>query len=383
MKKICYVTTMYDAFYAFIKNTANYLQKEGDYEVSVIFSPTEKNTNIPNGFKYFPVKMERGFSWKEILSIYTMYKIIKKEKFDIVQYSTPNAAFAMSVASWLCRVPVRLYCQWGMVYVGYTGIKRWILYFLEWITCQLSTVIEPDSHSNRQYAIKNRLYSQSKSRVIWNGSACGVDLEKFDVGKKEEWSRIVRNEYNIGMSDFVVGFIGRVQRDKGVNELLNAVKSANYDDNTKIFIVGNIEESRPLDRDLLEWAKKNKNIIFTGFTSCPEKFLAAFDLFVLPSYREGFGNVIIEAEAMEVPVIVTNIPGPVNAMVNFETGLVVEPRNSKQLEMAITFLKKHKKMREEFGRNGGEYVRKNFDSKRLFEKILKDRNMLLQGEKDV
>lgn len=379
MKKICFITTVSITLRAFILKLAIYLHENTDWDISFICDDDDKFAKeIPEYVHYFPVKMERGISLSGIKAMFEMKKIFDREKFDLIQYSTPNASLYASIAGWLARVPVRLYCQWGMVYVSFTGIKRKIFKLIEKSVCSLSTWIEPDSKSNLEFSHKEGLYPEEKGSVIWNGSACGVNLDKFDITKKETYRNDIRLKYQLKETDFVFGYVGRITRDKGINEMLNAFKKISEKNfNCFLMIVGSPDSDDTIDKELFEWAKKSPNVIFTGYTNVVEQYLSAMDVFILPSYREGFGMGVIEAEAMGVPVIVTDIPGPIDAMVNNETGIVVKKRDSVSLFEAMISFMKDKKIVDTCSKNSYMFALNNFEQERLFKYILEDRKSLL------
>lgn len=378
-KKICFITTTPITIKAFILNMAKYLYEKGNYEIYCICNDEENfSEQIPNYIKYIPVKMKRGISITGITAIMRLYKIFKQEQFDIIQYSTPNASMYASIAGKIAKIKVRLYCQWGIRYVGFSGIQRKIFKILEKIVAKNSTWIEPDSYGNLKFSQREKLYSPENSSVVWNGSASGVNLEKFNITNKEKWREEIRSKYNIRNEEIVIGFVGRLDRDKGINELLRAFYLCkNENIRLKLLLIGNADKTETIDEKLYKIAKKDENIIFTGNVKDTERYFSAMDIFTLPSYREGFGSVVIEAETMEIPVIVTNIPGPTDAMVEDETGLVIEKANVEELKNAIKKLADNPFLRNEMGKKGHKFSKENFDENRLFEYILEDRNRLL------
>lgn len=377
MKKICFITTVPTTLQAFVLGTAKYIHENTDWDITFICDCDEEFAkSLPDYIHYIPVPMKRGVSVAGIKAMLQMKKIFQKEKFDLIQYSTPNASLYASIAGKLAKVPVRLYCQWGMVFVGFQGIKRWIFKQEEKFVCKLSTWIEPDSKSNLEFAHLEGLYPENKGSVIWNGSASGVSLEKFDISKKQEYRQKIRSEYNIPDDAFVYGFVGRITRDKGINELLQAYKSI-MNENSYLLMVGNEELDENMDMELFNWSKNNSQVIYTGATNVVEQFLSAMDVYILPSYREGFGSGVIEAEAMGVPVIVSNIPGPTDAMIKDETGLVVKKADVDTLKSAMLEIRNNENMRECMAEKAYIFARDNFEQKKLYSYILDDRKKLL------
>lgn len=377
MKKICFITTIPLTLNTFVLKTIAYLHKNTDWDISVICNYDEEfEKSLPDYIHYIPVSMERGISIAGIKAMLEMKKIFKREKFDLIQYSTPNASLYASMAGKMARVPVRLYCQWGMAFVGFSGFKRKIFQMEEKYVCSLSTHIEPDSNSNLNFAHEIGLYPQDKGSVIWNGSACGVKFDKFDISKKEEYRKAIRDKFNIPKDAFVYGFVGRITRDKGINELLTAFKQMK-NDKAYLLMVGPSEDDGTVDEELYQWSVSNSNIKYAGYTNVVEQYLSAMDCYILPSYREGFGMGVVEAEAMGVPVIVSNIPGPIDAMKENETGLICKKADIDTLRDAMVKLYENQDLAKQLGENGISFARDNFEQTKLFEYILEDRKNLL------
>lgn len=378
MKKICYVTTISLTLKSFVIKSAEYLKEHTDWDITVICdNDDEFAKSLPEGIRYIPVSMKRGISFDGISVINKLKKIFKEEKFDLVQYSTPNASLYVSIAAKAAKVPVRLYCQWGIVYVGFEGFKRKIFKAIEKKVCKNSTHIEPDSLGNLEFAISEGLYDKSKGKVIWNGSASGVDLTKFDIDKKALWRQAIREKTGLSEDSFVYGYVGRITGDKGINELLQAFKNLLNKHDAHLILVGFAEKADSVDTELYEWAEKNENVHFCGYSTEVEKYFAAMDVYVLPSYREGFGLSVIEAEAMGVPVIATDIPGPKDAMISGETGLAIKVRNTDDLHNAMEKLYSDSALRETLGKNGASFARNNFEQQKLFEYIKEDKKQLM------
>lgn len=379
MKKICFITTISATLEAFVVDTAKYLYENGGYDITFICdTDTKFAEGLPDYLNYIPVTMKRGISLSGIGAVFKLLFIFRNEKFDMVQYSTPNASFYASIAAKLAGVPVRLYCQWGIVYVGFTGLKRRIFKAIEKSVCNLSTWIEPDSYGNLNFSWSEGLYNDKKSSVVWNGSASGVNLNKFNIAYKEEWRKEIRSKYAITEDTFVLGFVGRITRDKGVNELYSACRKL-FEEQPKsvLILIGDKEMAETINSELYGWSIGENRIIYCGRTNEVEKFFSAMDVFVLPSYREGFGTVVIEAEAMGVPVIVTNIPGPTEAMIPDYTGLVVNKGDDKSLIAAINKTRFDRETLSTMSKNAVTFVKGRFDRDILFEKILQDRKQLL------
>ncbi|MBQ8741132.1 MAG: glycosyltransferase family 4 protein [Clostridia bacterium] len=374
MKKICYVVTISLTIKSFFVKQLQYLSENG-FDVTVICSPDDSLQDILGSkIKFVPVAMPRGISiGGSIASIIKLTSIFKKQKFDLIQYSTPNAAFYASIAAKSAGCKVRNYHLMGFRFLGALGVAKTILKWIEKTACKNSTSIECVSKSNLEIGIKEGLFPREKATVVWNGSTGGVDLLRFDFSKRERWRNEIRNTLGYKEDDFIYGFVGRITKDKGINELLTAF--LNLKDDSKLLLVGDIEKENRLDNALLKTAHKNNNILFHGFVSDIERYFAAIDVLVLPSYREGFGNVVIEAGAVGTPSIVSNIPGPIDAIEVGKTALAVEVGDVKALEDAMIEI--YKIDYKTAGQNAAYYCRDKFDSNILCDKIAERKRYLL------
>lgn len=385
MKRICIITTMWSSINNWIKPFLNEYANRG-VDVSIacnMDAEYEKKLKEEYPFVHtYPMPFPRGINvLGSIKSITLLMKLFKKEKFDMVQYSTPNASMYGAVASKLCKIPVRLYCQWGMVYVTMGGIKRKVFKTIERIVCCLSTQIQPDSEGNLQFCREQGFYDETKSLVIWNGSAKGLDLTAFDVSKKAEYSKEIKEKYNVPEGVPVIGFVGRLGKEKGCNELFRAFKALKEQFSTlKLLFVGPIEKEDTIEPELLAYFRESDDIIKTGRVMNVEKYTSAMDVFVLPSYREGFGMSVIEASAMEVPVVVTKYPGPSSAMKEGVTGISIPVKDSDALTIAVADLLENREKSIAMGRAGRIFVEQYFEQKEFIKRYMENRLMLLGGD---
>lgn len=307
MKKICYIFTLPLTVRAFFLQQLDYLSREG-FDIFLICQDDGKvEKELPEKVKFIPLNIPRGINfYGMITAIISLIKIFSKYKFDLIQYSTPNAALCASLAGMIANIPIRNYHLMGLRFLGFCGLKKMICKLFEKLTCILSTDIECVSYTNLELCIKNRLFDRSKGVVVWNGSSGGVDLKRFNYKRRESWRNEIRNKLDIKKEEFVYGFVGRVTKDKGINELLESFFKIKQD---KLLIVGDLESNHNIKSELLEKALAEQNIIWVGYNNDIERYFAAIDMLLLPSYREGFGNVIIEAGAMGVTTIASDIAG--------------------------------------------------------------------------
>lgn len=378
MRKICYVVTIPDTIKAFFVEQIRYLSKNG-YDVFVICSSdSELRSELGEDIHFLPVNIPRGISIVgSVSAIKSLYKIFKKEHFSLVQYSTPNAALYAAIAASVLHVPVRNYHLMGLRYLSEVGIKKHILYLIEKITCALSTHIECVSKSNLKLGIADKLFSEEKATVVWNGSTGGINLQKFNNSMHDAYRIEIRNKLGIEKNTLVYGFVGRINRDKGVAELFSAFFS--HERNAVLMLIGNVEDKSILDAPLVIEGIREGRIKMVNFVNDIEKYYCAMDVLVLPSYREGFGNVVIEAAAMGTPAIVSRIPGPIDATIENETALVVPPKDIESLSKAMDKLA-DSALRQEMGEHAIEYSKNSFDSVQLCKEIKHRKDMLLNTQ---
>lgn len=375
--KICYVVTIPTTIRAFFIPQLKYLAEHG-YDITVVCGQDDKlQQDLGDNICYTPVDMPRGFSlFGSLKAIKLLYNVMKSNRFDLVQYSTPNAALYTSIASKLAGVKVRNYHLMGFRYLGASGIGKKILKGIEQISCKLSTSIECVSVSNLRFGIQEGIFEEKKATVVWHGSTGGVDLRRFDYAKRYIWRNEVRSQLGLADDDFVFGFVGRITKDKGVNEILEAFLGSQA--GAKLLLVGAEEGLNTLDQQLLQKAKSHPDIVFQGPVTDVERYFAAIDVLLLPSYREGFGNVVIEAAAMGTPAIISNIPGPIDTVVKGKTALVVSVKDVCELKQAMELIRTldYRGM----GENAAKFVSIHFDCAKMNEKILYRKDELLGDE---
>ena len=381
MKKICFVTTLPVTLQAFVRPQAEQLVASGWDVTWVCAEDISFHNDVPAGVRYIPLEFKRGIDLLGVPRLTVqLYKIFKQESFDLVQYSTPNAAFYASTAAWLAKVPVRLYAQWGIRYVGFNGIPRQLFKLMERWCCYCSTVIQPDSESNLVFSVNEGLYPESKANVIWNGSAIGVDLKRFDIFKKPAWRAEFREIIGLKPHHSVVGFVGSIRQDKGCNELISACRSLFVDfPDARLLLIGDKGFYNTVAEELREWVASSDQVIEVPPNKSIPQYMACMDVFCLPSYREGFGLVVVEAESMGVPVIVSDVPGPIDAMRDEITGLIVPVKNSLELSSAIRTLLDNKLLLDEYSSSASDFARDNFDQEKFLKHVIEDKVKLISG----
>lgn len=373
MKKICYVVTIPLTIRAFFIPQLKFLSKNG-FDVTVVCGDDGKIAEeLGSEIHFHGIDMPRGVSFiGSLRAVARLKAFFKEQKFDLIQYSTPNAALYASIAAKAAGCGVRNYHLMGNRFLGSKGIGKAILKLMDKTACRLSTSIECVSRSNLELGAEEGVYPKDKATVVWNGSSGGVDLKRFDISKREEWRNRLRRELGYRDDDFIFGFAGRITRDKGMNELLQAFFELN--DESKLFIIG-YDDSGTLDPALWEKAVSSPRVKIHSPSGEIEKYFALFDVLVLPSYREGFGNVVIEAAAMGTPAIISGIPGPIDAVIPGRTAVTVKPGDTAGLAAAMERLQTLDVSK--MGADAARFVESSFDSNVLCEKILERKKSLL------
>lgn len=380
--KICAITTIQKTMDWFIVDSMRNLSKNG-YDVTLMCDMDEEFIAQNSDYaKCIPLSMSRGVSAKDLFTVtLKMRKIFKQEKFDIIYFTSPNASMYASVAGWLAGVKIRFYSQCGLRYVSFEGIKRLIFKTVEKLTCIFSTHIRAQSPKNMQFAIQEGLCSAKKISVVGIGGTTGVDLSECRSFDANEAKSTLRQRYGIPENAFLYGYVGRVNADKGINELIEAFKvvSKKYTD-AYLALVGMLDDTNPISPENLEYAENNDRIVLTGNVPKDEVYrhMAMYDCLVHPTYREGFGKVIQEAMGMKLPIITTNVPGPSEVVENNVSGILCEVKNSEDLAEKMVLLYENDVLRNSLAQAGFDRATKYFDRPIMLNNILIDLNNVVQ-----
>jgi len=323
-KKVCFVATLELSVRVFLVHHMRLLQDEYDLSVIVNTGNTLFLEPLEIGAEVIPVQIERSISpARDFRSLLDLYRIFRREKFDIVHSIMPKSGLLSMLAGFFARVPVRVHTFTGQVWKNDRGSKRFLLKCADKLIALCATRILVDSPSQRRFIIDEGIVSSNKSSVIGSGSMCGVDMERFsfDSNVRKE----IRDEYGIADNDIVFLYLGRLKKDKGVLDLARAFRTLHKKfPHVHLFIVGPDEDN--ITDEIMEiCAGCSDRVHVQGFIDQPEKCFSAADVFCLPSYREGFGLVIAEAAAVGLPSIGSRIYGITDIVFEGVTGALFEP----------------------------------------------------------
>ncbi len=377
--KIVRTSTVPGSLNNFCRNLLHELQESEGYRVVAVSSPGDALSEIASreGVKVYPVPMERHIApVKDLISLWKLIKVFRKERPDMVHSITPKAGLLSMMAAWVCRVPVRLHTFTGLVFPTSTGFKQKLLIFTDRLTCSCATHIMPEGEGVKNDLINYQITSKPL-KVLGYGNIRGIDLKYFDrtAEVEKETEKIRKTD----ITTFI--FIGRLVRDKGINELVGAFAKLNKEyTKTRLLLVGRREDKLdPLEGQTLQEIENNPAIITTGEQKDVRPWLAASDIFVFPSYREGFPNVVIEAGAMGLPAIVTDINGSREIIIEGENGIIIPARDSEHLYTAMKQLMASPKQTRQMANNARTMIESRFEQtfvrkclKKYYKEILQD-----------
>lgn len=333
--KIIRTSTVGESLNLFCKGLLKELSTEG-YEVIALSSPDSqlKELSDREGIRSIGISMERRISpFKDFKSLCSLIKVFRKEKPTMVHSITPKAGLLSMMAAWICRVPVRLHTFTGLVFPTATGLTQKILIMTDRLTCACATHIVPEGEGVKNDLVNYKI-TRKPLKVLGYGNIRGIELEHYnpELQSVKNGADKIRKE---GIFTFI--FIGRIVRDKGINELIEAFEKLNGTyPNSRLLLVGAFEsELDPLLPETLEIIKNNPNIEAVGRQNDVRQWLLASDVLVFPSYREGFPNVVIEAGAMGLPSIVTDINGSREIIIEGENGVLIPSKDAISLFNAM------------------------------------------------
>ena len=360
----------------FLGRQLNWFTNKGNSEY-IVCSPSGELEEFSNrySFEYKPIEVLRKISiGKDLKAVAATYKYIKEIDADVVTGHTPKGGLIAMLAAWFARVPVRIYFRHGLVYETSTGVKRKLLVTIDRIASKLSTKVVCVSPSVARRSVEDGLNPEWKQVVLSHGTCNGIDTERFSsVSVSFEQKHALKRSLGIKEGDFVIGFAGRLVRDKGIVELVRAYQEIRKEhQNVRLMLVGMLEIRDALPEDVVKTIKEDEGIISTGYVGYAtiEQYYALMDVYVLPSYREGFPTSVLEASAMEIPVITTRATGCCDSIIDGETGLFVE-HDSKELENAIMKLHNDDTLRVKMGKTGRQLVIDNFEQEVIWKEIEK------------
>lgn len=375
MKKIVRITTIPASMRSLLKGQLKFMNQF--YEVIGISGDGEalQDVRINEGIRTEVVEMTRTISpIKDMIALIKLYKILKKEQPHIVHTHTPKAGIIGMLAAKLAGVPHRFHTVAGMPLLVVNGPKRWLLNVIEKLTYSCATKIFPNSFGLQKIIINEGFTTQEKLKVIGNGSSNGINTDYFnpDLLNEQDLNKL-KSELKINKDQFVFIFIGRIVTDKGINELVAAFNQLSHSEDIKLILVGWPEkELDPLFEETETILNQNNNIIQVGYQPDVRPYLAIADVLVFPSYREGFPNVVMQAGAMKLPSIVSDINGCNEIIKEGENGVIIPVKNVQAILNSMSYFLKNRSQHEEMRSKSRDIIVKNYQHSFIWNELLKE-----------
>ena len=376
MKKLVRITTVPVSLVVLLRGQLQFMSQF--YEVLAVSSKGAELDLLESqsGLRISEVNMTRKITpFKDLAALWNLYRLLKREKPEMVHTHTPKAGLLGMLAAQLAGGPVRLHTVAGMPLLERQGLIRKVLVVAEKLTYMCATRVYPNSQAMMQLIESHRYCSPKKLKVIGNGSSNGIDTSIFDPQLfTSQVKHDTRASLGIFADDIVYCFIGRMVADKGVKELVEAfVKINHHNRSTKLLLIGPFENDLdPLDQSTVDKILNHPSIIWKDFQADVRPFLSISDIFVFPSYREGFPNVVMQAGAMNLPCIVTNINGSNEIIHQEENGIIVPVKNSKALQDAMEQLTHNPALRKTLSMNARQMIVSRYDQHYVMNELLKE-----------
>lgn len=327
------------------------------------------------------VEMERGISpFKDLISLIKLYQVLNKEKPQIVHSITPKAGLLTMLAGKMTGVPIRMHTFTGLIFPTKTGFTQNLLIKMDQLLCWAATNIYPEGNGVKEDLVNYQITSKPL-KVLANGNVNGIDLDYFSKNNiSEEIQTQLKKELNIFSTDFVFIFVGRLVGDKGINELVEAFSKLETR-NLKLLLVGPLEsEIDPLKEETLKEIEQNKSIISVGFQKDVRPYFAISNALVFPSYREGFPNVVMQAGAIELPSIVSNINGCNEIIVEGENGTIIPVKNVEAIQGAMLKMIEDKDYYNVLKSNARPMIQSRYEQSVVWDALLQEYNKLIKEQ---
>lgn len=361
MSRICFIATVDWPFKMFLNDQISELSK--NHEITLVYNTHDTDLKVDSRIIIKHVPFHRKLNpVMDLVTLIKLYLFLNAKKFDMVHTINPKSGLIGCIASFFAGCKIRIHTFTGQVWVTKKGLIRAVLRFMDKVICNLSTHVVADSKSQLEFLQSEKILSVLKGAVPGEGTVGGIDIDRF---KYKFTSKIeIRSKYKISNEAFVFLFIGRLNRDKGVYELISSYQSiCSIYPNIYLLIVGPDEENIQ-DQIRVKYGIVPR-LIFVPYTNEPQKFFSASDVLCLPSHREGFGTVILEAAAAGIPSIGSDIIGLRDAIIDKETGLLHKVKNQDSLTNCMRYMIEDKEVRLKMAKKGKDRVELYFSQPKV------------------
>lgn len=381
--KLIRITTVPVSLAVLIRGQHRYMTQHG-FEVVGVSSSGKAlaDVNKAEGIRTIAVDMNRRISpFKDIVSLWKLYRVLKKENPTIVHSITPKAGLLSMLAAKMARVPIRLHTFTGLIFPTSTGLTKKILITTDRILCWAATNVYPEGEGVKKDLINYNI-TKKPLKVLANGNVNGIDTSFFSLNTvSEETKQQLRQELGLKESDFVFVFVGRMVGDKGLNELITAFPAIHAQHpNAHLLLVGNFERKLdPLLPQTEEVINNHPTIHAVGYKKNVKEYFAISDALVFPSYREGFPNVVMQAGAMGLPSIVTDINGCNEIIEEGTNGIIIPPKDVVALKSAMLEMIENKELYQHLKSNAREMITARYEQRVVWEALLGEYKRLIDN----
>jgi len=382
-QKIIRITTVPLSLKILLKGQHRFMSSNG-FEVVGVSSQEKDLEEVQSdeGIRVVSVEMTRTIApLKDLKSLWDFYKLCKKEKPIMIHSHTPKAGIVGMLGAKLAGVPIRLHTVAGLPLMEAKGIKRKILDFVEELTYASATKVYPNSKGLYDFILQNKFTTKEKLKVIGNGSSNGIDTSFFSTQQvSKETQNQLKEELNITNDDFVFVFVGRLVADKGINELVTAFsKLSKEKKNIKLLLVGPFESDLdPLEKESLNEIDNNRSIISVGYQKDVRPYFAIANVLTFPSYREGFPNVVMQAGAMGLPSIVSDINGCNEIIKEGKNGTIIPVKDSDAIYNAMQRMIEDEYFYKQVNSTAREMITSRYEQNLVWQALLEEYNTLLK-----
>lgn len=391
--KIIRTATVPFSLEVLLKGQLNYLNKNGFEVIGVSSSGIELDkVQKREGVRTVPVEMERQINvLKDLSALWKLYSLFKKEQPEIVHAITPKAGLLSMMAAKLAGVPVRMHTFTGLIWPTRTGFMRKLLMKMDQLLCWAATDINPEGQGVKEDLIEHKI-TKKPLKVIGNGNVNGIDTAEFDPKRISlEKRQALRGQLGIKEDDFVFLFVGRVVTDKGIGELVDAFNQLNpHTANRKpptdtrhpptphLVIVGDYEKDLdPLPPETEQTIQEHPYIHAVGYKTNVVAYFGLADVLTFPSYREGFPNVVMQAAAMQLNAIVTDINGSNEIITDGKNGWIIPSKNVDKLKERMEWCLKNKETSKKMGLKSRKLMQEKYERSFVWQEILKEYRRLV------
>ncbi len=385
MSKLIRITTIPLSLEKLLEGQLTFMNQY--YEVTAVAAEKDRLNRYgkDNQVDTFWVEMTRAITpWQDLKALLKLYRFLKKEKPLIVHTHTPKAGIIGMTAAKLAGVPLRLHTVAGLPLLETSGLKRAILDFVEKLTYRFATRVYPNSFGLQKIILELDYASPEKLKVLGKGSSNGIDTTYFDPSQySSEFKVELRKNLNIPQEDLVYIFVGRLVKEKGINELVAAFTEIHKKTpSVSLLLVGPFEQDLdPVSELTLDLIQNHPKIFTTGYQVDVRPYFAISNVLTFPSYREGFPNVVMQANAMNLPAIVSDINGCNEIVENDTNGIIIPVKDAQALEAVMFTLYSRPEMREQLSENSRRLIVENYERQEFWHILLKEYKELEVAQK--